>query len=103
MRKTFEASRQKDLTVITPFMQNEWEGFEQVSTEAMLQTYDTTFSKEKLTDIARVVSSLPEDKKFINKIKKIVSDREKMFFENDAIVGDWLKHWPTGPASFRRI
>lgn len=73
--------------MITPFMQNEWEGFEQVSTEAMLQTYDTTFSKEKLTDIARVVSSLPEDKKFINKIKKIVSDREKMFFENDAI--DW--------------
>lgn len=87
LEENLEASRQKDLTVITPFMQNEWEGFEQVSTEAMLQTYDTTFSKEKLTDIARVVSSLPEDKKFINKIKKIVSDREKMFFENDAI--DW--------------
>lgn len=87
LEENLEASRQKNLTVITPFMQNEWEGFEQVSTEAMLQTYDTTFSKEKLTDIARVVSSLPEDKKFINKIKKIVSDREKMFFENDAI--DW--------------
>lgn len=56
LEENLEASRQKDLTVITPFMQNEWEGFEQVSTEAMLQTYDTTFSKEKLTDIARVVS-----------------------------------------------
>src|SRR5690606_27313172 len=35
--QNLEASRKKDLTIITPFMQNEWNGFKQVSNDIMLQ------------------------------------------------------------------
>lgn len=86
LEQNLEASRKKDLTIITPFMQDEWSGFEQVSTDAMLQKTDTTFDKKQLDEIIDVVSTLPSDKKFINKIKKIVEDRKNVY-ENDAI--DW--------------
>jgi 2-oxoglutarate dehydrogenase E1 component len=85
--ENLEESRKKDLTIITPFMQNEWIGFEQVSEDGMLKKYDTTFDKAKLTEIAKTISELPQDKKFISKIKKIINDRKKMFFESDNL--DW--------------
>lgn len=84
--ENLEASRKKELTIITPFMQDEWSGFEQVSDDVMLKPVDTSFDRKQLDEIAKVVSSLPEDKKFINKIKKIVSDR-KAAYDNDTI--DW--------------
>jgi 2-oxoglutarate dehydrogenase E1 component len=86
LEENLEASRQKQLTVITPFMQNEWQGFEQVSVDKMLQKVDTSFPQSQLNEIIDLVSTLPADKKFINKIQKIVSDRKTMY-ENDTI--DW--------------
>ncbi len=85
--QNLEASRKKDLTIITPFMQNEWQGFQQVSDDVMLQKVDTTFSKKGLTEIADVVCNLPKDKKFISKIEKLINDRKTMFFETNAL--DW--------------
>lgn len=85
--QNLEASRKKDLTVITPFMQNEWQGFRQVSDDVMLQKVDTTFSKKGLTEIAEVICNLPKDKKFISKIEKLINDRKTMFFETNAL--DW--------------
>lgn len=82
-----EASRKKDLTIITPFMQNEWQGFQQVSDDVMMQKVDTTFSKNGLTEIADVICNLPKDKKFISKIEKLINDRKTMFFETNAL--DW--------------
>ncbi|MQP25178.1 2-oxoglutarate dehydrogenase E1 component [Flavobacterium sp. LMO8] len=85
--ENLEESRKKDLTVITPFMQNEWIGFEQVSDSGMLKKYDTTFDQNKLTDIAKTICELPSDKKFISKITKIIKDRNDMYFENNNL--DW--------------
>ncbi|MGV7106616.1 2-oxoglutarate dehydrogenase E1 component [Flavobacterium sp. U410] len=85
--ENLEESRKKDLTVITPFMQNEWDGFQQVSDDVMLQKFDTSFDKERLTEIAKRITNLPSDKKFINKITKLIGDRNAMFFEKDQL--DW--------------
>ena len=85
--ENLEASRKKELTVITPFMQNEWQGFVQADAEEMLQKVNTAFSKEILTEIAEVITTLPADKKFINKIQKLINDRKKMFFDTDKL--DW--------------
>jgi 2-oxoglutarate dehydrogenase E1 component len=85
--ENLEESRKKDLTIITPFMQNEWKGFEQVSDDAMLKKHDTSFDKDKLTEIAKTISELPTDKKFISKIQKIINDRKNMYFESDNL--DW--------------
>lgn len=81
-----EASRKKELTIITPFMQNEWQGFKQVSDDAMLSKVDTSFPKAKLAEIAKTISTLPSDKKFISKIEKLINDRRVMF-ETDKL--DW--------------
>jgi 2-oxoglutarate dehydrogenase E1 component len=81
-----QASRKKDLTIITPFMQNEWKGFEQVTDTQMLQKVGTKVDKNILDAIIETVSTLPSDKKFINKISKIVTDRKTMY-ENNTI--DW--------------
>jgi 2-oxoglutarate dehydrogenase E1 component len=85
--ENLEESRKKDLTVITPFMQNVWKGFEQVSDDEMLKKVNTTFDKKELTAIAKTICELPSDKKFINKIVKIIKDRNNMYFENDNL--DW--------------
>lgn len=84
--QNLEASRKKELTIITPFMQNEWDGFVQVSDDEMLKKVETKFDKKKLDVIAESISTLPSDKKFINKISKIVTDRKTMY-DNDTI--DW--------------
>lgn len=81
-----QASRKKDLTIITPFMKNEWKGFEQVTDTQMLQKVDTKFDKNTLDAIIETISTLPSDKKFINKISKIVTDRKTMY-DNNTI--DW--------------
>ena len=47
---------------------------------------DTTFDKKKLDGVAKEISSLPSDKKFISKIQKIVSDRITMYNNNTI---DW--------------
>lgn len=80
------ASRKKDKTIITPFMQDEWDGFVQVSDDEMLKKVDTKFDKKKLGEIATHIATLPSDKKFISKISKIVNDRKTMY-DNNAI--DW--------------
>ena len=87
LEENLEASRKKELTIITPFMQNEWQGFSQADAAQIREKVDTTFSKETLTDIAKVITELPKDKKFIKKIEKLVNDRKEMFFETDKL--DW--------------
>ncbi|WP_369765824.1 2-oxoglutarate dehydrogenase E1 component [Flavobacterium sp. WC2429] len=87
MEENLEASRKKDLTIITPFMRNEWLGFEQVTDKQMLQNVDTSYPKEGLTQVANAVCNLPTDKKFINKIQKLINDRKTMFFETNKL--DW--------------
>lgn len=86
LEENLEASRKKDLTIITPFMQNEWQGFVQAYQKDMLQPVDTTFDREKLDAIAKQITELPSDKKFISKISKLFNDRKNMY-ETDKL--DW--------------
>lgn len=80
-------SRKEDKTIITPFMADEWKGFVNVREWEMLDPVDTTFDKVKLTEIAKVITELPSDKKFLRKVEKLVNDRKNMFFETDHL--DW--------------
>jgi 2-oxoglutarate dehydrogenase E1 component len=87
LEENLEASRKKEKTIITPFMQNEWQGFKPGYREDMLAKADTTFDKKKLAAIAKTITELPQDKKFISKIQKLIGDRKTMFFETDRL--DW--------------
>lgn len=85
--ENLEESRKKDLTVISPFMQNEWNGFEQVSDDIMLQKFDTSFNQNELDKIAETITQLPSNKKFIKKIARLIDDRKAMYFERNQL--DW--------------
>ena len=82
-----EDSRKEDKTVITPFMADEWSGFENVREWEMMLPVATAYDKEKLTRIARTITELPKNKKFLRKVEKLVADRKRMFFETDNL--DW--------------
>ena len=53
----------------------------------MMKDVPTAVSVELLTQVATSITALPGDKKFLRKIEKLIGDRKKMFFENDAM--DW--------------
>ena len=82
-----EDSRKEERTVIKPFMQDEWSGFERVREEEMMNPVDTAVPRERLEVIAKAISELPEGKKFLRKIERLIGDRRKMFFETDTL--DW--------------
>jgi 2-oxoglutarate dehydrogenase E1 component len=80
-------SRKIEKTRITPFMQDEWEGFEQVTEEAMLKPMDTTYDLKKLDEVAKSITKLPEDKKFLRKLVRLVEARNEMYFKDNKL--DW--------------
>lgn len=82
LEEKLEDSRKVEKTVITPFMQNEWKDFVNVTEVEMMQPIDTKVPKEKLSEITDVISTLPKDKKFIKKIERLVESRKTMFEEN---------------------
>ncbi|MDT7829438.1 2-oxoglutarate dehydrogenase E1 component [Pricia sp. S334] len=87
LEEELEDSRKEDTTEITPFMADEWKGFENVREWEMMAPIDTTYDREKLTEVAKTITELPEDKKFLRKVDKLVKDRKKRFFETDKL--DW--------------
>jgi len=87
LEEELEDSRKEDTTKITPFMQDEWEGFENVQEDVMMEAVDTTVPLDKLTEVAEVISKLPKDKKFLRKIAKLIEARHTMFFDTNKL--DW--------------
>ncbi len=87
LEEKLEKSREEETTRITAIMQDEWEGFEQATEVEMMSPIDTTFNLEALTEIADVITKLPEDKKFMRKILKIIEGRRVMYFDDNKI--DW--------------
>ena len=75
-------SRKIKKTEITPFMSNEWVDYSTTEEDGMMKAVDTSYSKEALAKITKVLSSLPKDKKFIRKISRLIESRQTMFNED---------------------
>lgn len=87
LEKKLEDARQASNTVITPFMQDEWTGYQRAKQEGMLQPVDTTIALNKLDAIAATLTKLPLNKKFLRKTERLVKDRKAMYFERNQL--DW--------------
>ena len=87
MEENLEVSRKEQNTIITPFMQDEWEGFERVKVSGMLNQIDTACDQKVLEKVGSAITKLPEDKSFIRKIQRLIGERHKMFFETKTL--DW--------------
>lgn len=82
-----EASRKKDKTVITEILADDWADYELGTLEDILAKVDTTFDQKKLDTLANGITKLPEDKKFMRKIERIIADRNKQYTETNKL--DW--------------
>jgi 2-oxoglutarate dehydrogenase E1 component len=87
LEKKLENSKKDNNIEITPFMDYEWKGFKRVKKDKMLSTFKTNVSVDDLTKVAKTVTSLPENKSFLKKVKKLIMDRYNMFFKSDKL--DW--------------
>ncbi len=87
LEESLEDSRKENTTKITPFMEDEWDGFENVREDKMMEDVDTSYNLENLDQVAEAVSKLPEGKKFMRKIVRLIEGRHKMYFEDNKL--DW--------------
>jgi 2-oxoglutarate dehydrogenase E1 component len=87
-------SRQMENTTITPFMQDEWEGFEQATEEEMMKKVATGVDRSTLEIVTKFISKLPETDSFMRKVKKIIESRQTMFDEDklDWAMGEHLAY-----------
>ena len=87
LEEKLEDARNASNTVITPFMQDEWAGFQLAKEADMLQPVDTSFALDKLDGIAETLTTLPSDKNFLRKTVRLIADRKAMYFERNKL--DW--------------
>lgn len=87
LEQNLQVSRTEETTVITPFMEDEWQGFHRVDEKKMHPHLATNVELEVLSEVAKIISNLPPEKKFLRKIGRLIADRNKMFFESDKL--DW--------------
>ncbi|MFQ3351840.1 MAG: 2-oxoglutarate dehydrogenase E1 component [Candidatus Marivariicella framensis] len=91
LEQNLEDSRKLEKTVITQFMEDEWKNIapytERVDEIGMKKKIVTKVSSKDLTIVAKAITTLPENKKFLRKTERLIADRKKMFFESDSL--DW--------------
>jgi 2-oxoglutarate dehydrogenase E1 component len=87
LEKKLEDARKASNTVITPFMQDEWTGFQRAKQDVMLKPVDTTIALKKLDAVAATLTELPSNKKFLRKTERLIQDRKAMYFERNEM--DW--------------
>jgi 2-oxoglutarate dehydrogenase E1 component len=87
LEEKLEISRQQEKTTVTPFMKDEWEGFDYADQGIMRKDANTSFDLDKLNEIAKVITKLPKNKKFLRKIERLIDSREAMYFKDNKL--DW--------------
>ncbi|CAN5203228.1 2-oxoglutarate dehydrogenase E1 component [soil metagenome] len=87
LESDLEDSRKEEKTKVTPFMQDEWEGYENADEGEMMAVVNTGVDMEMLDEVAGAITKLPEGKKFMRKIAKLIEGRKSMYFEQNQL--DW--------------
>ncbi len=87
LEEEYVLSKSVKTSKVSEFMQETWSDFTRRKADAMLISEDTSYPKNKLEEIAKVVSTVPEGVKFLRKAERILRDRNKMVFETNKI--DW--------------
>ncbi len=82
----YDAAKEIERNEMTIFMEELWTKFPMAPKGDVLKNYDTKYNLEKLKELAVKISTLPADKKFINKITRLFEGRLKMV-ENNSL--DW--------------
>lgn len=85
--ENFDAAKGIERNTMAVFMEEDWKDFPSLGKlDQVLADYDTKYDVAKLKELATKISTLPADKKFINKISRLFETRLKML-ETDSL--DW--------------
>ncbi|CAH8281303.1 2-oxoglutarate dehydrogenase E1 component [Mariniflexile fucanivorans] len=87
LETAYEKSKEEKSSKVREFMEERWKGFSRKGLEAMLKTENTSYPKNNLEGIAKIVSTVPEGVKFVRKAERILDGRATMVFESDTL--DW--------------
>ena len=93
--ENFDASKEIERNTMDVFMKDDWTDFPLGAKGAVANAdVDTTYDLEKLKELAIKISTLPADKKFINKITRLFENRVKMVESNflDWAAGELLAY-----------
>ena len=91
--KDFDASKEIVKNKMDVFMADDWKDLA-FGKNSALQAVDTSFDLAKLKELAVKMSTLPADKKFLNKITRLFEARLKMI-DTDSVdwaIGEWLAY-----------
>jgi len=87
LEEEFNKAKEDSTSKVREFMQSTWRDFPRQGKEAMLSKVDTTYATDKLKGIAKIVSTTPENVKFVRKAERILKGRANMVFEKNSL--DW--------------
>ncbi|TVZ58532.1 2-oxoglutarate dehydrogenase E1 component [Flavobacteriaceae bacterium MAR_2010_105] len=87
LEREYEKSKEAVSSKVREFMEERWLGFERKGLTEMLKETNTSYPKNKLEHISKVVSTVPEGVKFLRKAERILDGRAQMVFETDTL--DW--------------
>jgi len=87
LEEEFQQAKKTKTSKVREFMKDTWKDFTRKGLKEMLLSEKTSYPTNKLKEIAKVVSTVPENVKFLRKAERILRDRYKMVFETNKI--DW--------------
>ncbi|MGB5418288.1 2-oxoglutarate dehydrogenase E1 component [Algibacter sp.] len=87
LESEYTKSKKAKSSKVREFMQERWTSFERQGLDSMLKSEDTSYAKDKLESISKLVSTVPKGVKFLRKAVRILDGRAKMVFETDTL--DW--------------
>lgn len=92
--KDFDASKEIERNTMDLFMSEDWVPYPIAKRGAVQIPVDTKYDIAKLKELALTMSTLPSDKKFINKITRLFENRIKAVEGNslDWALGEWLAY-----------
>jgi 2-oxoglutarate dehydrogenase E1 component len=82
----FEASKKQEKVNVTNFLGDLWKDFDYATEEDFKESHVTGVPKEKLIELGKKLTTLPEGKNVFRKVKKLFKDRDNMI-ENNSL--DW--------------
>ncbi|MDD3771343.1 MAG: 2-oxoglutarate dehydrogenase E1 component [Weeksellaceae bacterium] len=94
LEENFDASKEIEKNTLEPFMPDEWKDFSIVKEAEMLEPVNTAYPKEKLVEISDVITTVPEGKKVMRKIQRLLDQRKQMVADNklDWAMGELLAY-----------
>jgi 2-oxoglutarate dehydrogenase E1 component len=81
-----EIAKGMKMAHVRHFMDETWKGYTKATASDLEQAVNTKFNLPRLTEIAKTISTLPANEKFIAKTAKVFADRLKMIDDNKL---DW--------------